>query len=72
MLYLWRIQYWTAFILCWFVFPMVGEWVRGGAFTFKRKLYLCAWGNIQFYIFVGVFAGIALLIMMLFFPEVKG
>lgn len=36
--YIWRFNYWIAFALCNFVFPMLGEYVIAGDFTFKAKL----------------------------------
>jgi len=37
--YIWRINYWVAFVLCTFVFPLLGEYVISGDFTVKAKLW---------------------------------
>lgn len=37
--FIWRFNYWTAFILCYFVYPMLGEYVTAGDFTFKAKIW---------------------------------
>lgn len=37
--YIWRINWWIAFLLCYFVFPMLGEYVIAGDFSVKAKLW---------------------------------
>lgn len=57
---IWRINYWTAFVLCNFIFPMLGEYVVAGDFTVKAKLWTAFISNLIFYIVMGVVGGIAL------------
>ena len=59
--YIWRINYWTAFLLCNFIFPMLGEYVIAGDFTVRAKLWTCVVQNIIFYSILGLLGGIALL-----------
>ena len=46
---IWRLNYWIAFLLCFFVFPMLGEYVVAGDFTVKGKLYTALVQNLVFY-----------------------
>ena len=38
MLTSWKILYWTIFTLCWFVLPLMKNYMLAGEFTFWRKL----------------------------------
>jgi hypothetical protein len=59
--YIWRINYWTAFLLCNFIFPMLGEYVIAGDFTVRAKLWTAFIQNLIFYIVMGVVGGVALI-----------
>lgn len=59
--FIWRFNYWVAFFLCNFVFPMLGEYVVSGEFTVKEKLKNSLIQNIIFYIIIGVIGMIALI-----------
>jgi len=59
--YIWRINWWIAFVLWYFVFPILGEYVTSGAFTVKGKLIYWVIQNLIFYAVMGLLGGIALL-----------
>ena len=61
MQFVWRFNYWVAFFLCNFVFPMLGEYVVAGDFTVKDKLWTWFIQNMIFYLIIGVLGGIALI-----------
>ena len=59
----WRINYWVAFLLCYFVFPMLGEYVIAGDFTVRAKLWTAIVQNIIFYSVIGTLAAVALIFL---------
>ena len=69
--YVWRIQYWTAFVLVWLLFPMLGEWVQAGGFTWGRKLWICIRENLIFYSVMLCLGALGIGLIFIF-PEIKG
>ena len=61
--YIWRFNYWIAFALWNFIFPMLGEYVIAGDFTVKAKLCTSIIQNLIFYSVLGLLGGIALLFL---------
>jgi len=45
----WKIYYWTAFALCWFILPFLSEYVRNGEFTLKERFKSTIVRNVRYY-----------------------
>ncbi|KAH3766087.1 G-protein coupled receptor-associated protein LMBRD2 [Pelomyxa schiedti] len=60
----WNLLYWTTFILCWFVFPVMQSYSTVGEFSFFAKLRTAIKENILFYVVGGAVLGIFLIIFI--------
>ncbi|ORY40735.1 LMBR1-domain-containing protein [Rhizoclosmatium globosum] len=60
----WTFVYWTSQLLCWFVIPVMGTYVRSGDFRFSARLVNAVKDNLFYYLLMAV-GGIAFLIYML-------
>ncbi|KAJ3024633.1 UNVERIFIED_CONTAM: LMBR1 domain-containing protein 2 [Siphonaria sp. JEL0065] len=65
LLVFWKIVYWTSQLLCWFVIPIMGTYVRSGDFRLSTRLYNAVKDNMFYYLLMGI-GGAAFLIYMLF------
>ncbi|CDW77697.1 UNKNOWN [Stylonychia lemnae] len=51
---IWRVYYWTAFVICWGFLPFLLEFVKNGEFTFKAKAKSTLLRNAKYYLFLSV------------------
>ncbi|KAI9347601.1 LMBR1-like membrane protein-domain-containing protein [Obelidium mucronatum] len=65
LLVFWKIVYWTSQLLCWFVIPIMGTYVRSGDFQLVTRLKNAVKDNLFYYMLMGI-GGAAFLIYMLF------
>lgn len=63
-LYLWKFDYWSAFVLMWLILPLVQEYYRSGEFTPLTKFKDSIKSNLRFYFIVG---GIGLVGLIYYF-----
>jgi len=61
---IWKVIYWTTYILCWTAFPILQSYSCAGEFTFFEKFRSALRENIIFYLVAGVI-GLIFLIWML-------
>ncbi|CAJ0945847.1 unnamed protein product, partial [Mesorhabditis belari] len=50
LLYMWRIVYWTAQVLCWLALPLMQSYVTAGEFTVGGRIKASLWSNAMYYI----------------------
>eukprot|EP00347_Sterkiella_histriomuscorum_P007168 403349999 len=53
----WKVYYWTAFILCWGFLPFLSEFVKNGEFTTRNKIKSTLLRNARYYSFMGTVFG---------------
>jgi hypothetical protein len=63
-LYLWKFDYWSAFVLMWLVLPLIQEYYRSGEFTHLERFKDSVRSNLKFQLIVG---GIGLIGLVYFF-----
>ena len=51
---IWRVFYWTAFVLGWIIFPLMLVYVGSGDFTIKGKIKRACINNLIYYSFIGI------------------
>jgi hypothetical protein len=56
----WKLYYWTAFTLCWFILPFLSEYVRNGEFTFRARVNSTITRNVRYYTMICAVFGILL------------
>jgi hypothetical protein len=66
-LYLWKFDYWSAFVLMWALLPFLQEYYRSGAFTQVNRVKDSIRSNIKFYATVAVIGAAGLVYYFLKF-----
>ena len=61
----WNVLYWTSFIMCWAVYPIMQSYSTSGEFTIRGKLKGSIVENIWFYVIMGVVALVFLIIYII-------
>jgi len=60
---LWQINYWSVFVLNWFILPTLNEYNKAGDFTKREKIMRALRNNIPFLV-ICFFAFIGLIIFL--------
>jgi predicted RND superfamily exporter protein len=61
----WQVFYWTAFVMCWAVLPLLMNYVQTGEFTVQGKIKRAVKEQARYYLIIGSI-GIVLLIYLWF------
>jgi len=60
-LFLWKLDYWSAFLLMWIILPFLQEYYRSGQFTSINKTKDSIKKNLKFQLIVGTIASVGLI-----------
>ncbi|KAL6048462.1 LMBR1 domain-containing protein 2, variant 4 [Balamuthia mandrillaris] len=63
LLTLWRIIYWTMYIMCWTTYPILQEYSTCGGFSVIEKLYIALKTNLLFYGIAGTVMVVVLVLV---------
>ena len=58
---IWKVYYWTAFVLCWGFLPFLSEFVRNGEFTVRARAKSTIIRNMRYYALIGSVFGLFLI-----------
>ncbi|CAJ0564635.1 unnamed protein product, partial [Mesorhabditis spiculigera] len=67
LLYMWRVVYWTAQILCWLALPLMQSYVTAGEFSAGGRLKASLWNNAMYYL-----AYFVIFVVFLVYAAMKG
>lgn len=65
----WTFLYWTTFILCWTVYPVMQTYTSAGDFTVLEKIRTSIKENVIFYIVAGAALGLFLILFLVWSRE---
>ena len=62
---IWDIIYWTVFVLCWLVLPVMQEFQVAGDFSFSARLKTAVWRHVRLFIIAGGLGLVCLIYLLI-------